>query len=60
MGYAFTLTRDPSKTDPTTTTGTAIATIIVTPTNIGGTAGTIDIITIAIMIGIDAAYFALR
>jgi len=56
MGSAFTLTPDTSKTDLTTTTGTAIA-AIVTRTNIGGIAGTgtiIVTITIEIMIGIDA------
>jgi hypothetical protein len=63
MGSAFTLAPATSKTDLTTMTGTAIATIV-TRTNIGGTAGTgtiIGTITIEIMIGtttgIDASRF---
>ena len=51
MGSATTLVPDTSKTDPTTTTGTAIA-IIATPMNIGGIGTIIGTITIEIMIGI--------
>jgi hypothetical protein len=56
MGSAFTSTPDTSKTDLTTTTGTAIATIIVTPTNIAGTAG-IGTIIGTITIEINACGF---
>ena len=65
MGSAFTLTPDTNKTGLTITTLTATA-IIVTRTNIAGTAGIgtiIGIITIEIMIaittGIDASRFSL-
>ena len=51
MGSASTLAPDTSKTDLTTTTGTAIATIV-TSMNIGGIGTIIGTITIEIMIGI--------
>ena len=63
MGSAFTLTPDTSQTG-LTTTGTIATATTITPTNIGGSAGTgtiIGTITIEIMIGtttgIDASRF---
>ena len=59
MGSAFTLAPDTSKTDLTTTTGTAIASIA-TSMNIGGIGTIIGTITIEIMTGITTGIDASR